>query len=218
MLTRIIESNKAIRQMQQTHQHWRARIKRQRKTQLAKKGATETIAYACIKRWKMKVNRDKQHKTVATVRKFHSVLVPIEAKQGNTWKLVVAIADTGSGPTIFRMLDVAMAVKEYGMEEPCEGLVTSDGNQLEGLCGNTAAVMRFKGHTQEVQPTVTSQVIARSRVTPILGMDFWKPHMALCNGSVQHEGERDHNRDRGRRWQHYNRAHHLLEHGKLTGA
>ena len=125
MLTRMIESNKAIRQMQQTHQQWRARIKRQRKAQLAKKGATETIA--CIKRWKMKVNRDQRHKAVASVRKFHSVLVQIEVKQGSTWKLVVAIADTGSGPTIFRMIDVAMSVKEYGMEEQCEGLVTTDG-------------------------------------------------------------------------------------------
>jgi hypothetical protein len=61
----------------------------------------------------------------------------------------VAIADTGSGPTIFRLIDVAMAVEEYGMEAPCEGLVTADGNQLEGLCGSTAAVMRFKGHTKE---------------------------------------------------------------------
>jgi hypothetical protein len=65
------------------------------------------------------------------------------------------------------------------MEAPCEGLVTADGNQLEGLCGSTAAVMQFKGHTKE--PTVTAQVIDRSRMTPILGMDFWKPHMAVFN-------------------------------------
>ena len=92
MITRMIESNKAIMQMQQTHQQGRARVKRQRKAQLAKKGATETIA--CIKIWKMKVNKDQQHKTVAAVRKFHSVLVQIEVKQGNTWKLVIAIAVT----------------------------------------------------------------------------------------------------------------------------
>ena len=177
MLTRMIESNKAIRQMQQTHQQWRARIKRQRKAQLAKKGATETIA--CIKRWKMKVNIDQRHNAVAAVRKFHPVLVQIEVKQGNTWKLVVAIADTGSGPIIFRMIDVSMAVKEYGMEEPCEGLATPDGNQVEGLRGSTASVMRFKGHTKE--HTVTAQVIDRSRMTPILGMDFWKPHTAVFN-------------------------------------
>ena len=97
----------------------------------------------------MKVNRDQRQKVVAAIRKFHSVLVQIEIKQGDTWKLVVAIADTGSGPTIFRLIDVAMAVEEYGMEAPCEGLVTADGNQLEGLCGSTAAVMRFKGHTKE---------------------------------------------------------------------
>ena len=116
---------------------------------------------------------------MATVRKFHSVLVQIQVKQGNTWKMVVAIADTGSGPTLIRMIDVAMAVKEYGMKEPCEGLVTADGNQLEGLCGSTAAVMRFKGHTKE--HTVTTQVIDRSRMMPILGMDFWKPHVAVFN-------------------------------------
>ena len=39
--------------------------------------------------------------------------------------------------------------------------------------------MRFKGHTKE--HTVTAQVIDRSRMTPILGMDFWKPHMAVFN-------------------------------------
>ena len=53
----------------------------------------------------MKVNRDQQHKAVATVKKLHSVFVEIEVKQGNTWKLAVAIADTGSGPTIFRMIE-----------------------------------------------------------------------------------------------------------------
>ena len=45
MLTRIIESNKTIRQMQQTHHPCRARARRQRKTQLANRGATEAIAY-----------------------------------------------------------------------------------------------------------------------------------------------------------------------------
>ena len=70
----------------------------------------------------MEVNRDQRQKAIAAVRKFHSVLciVQTEVKHGNTWKLVVAIADTGSGPTIFRMIDVAMAVEEYGMEAPCE--------------------------------------------------------------------------------------------------
>ena len=42
----------------------------------------------------MKVNRDQRHKAVAAVRKFHFVLVQIEVKQDNAWKLVVAIADT----------------------------------------------------------------------------------------------------------------------------
>ena len=79
MLTRMVKSNKAIRQMRQTYQQHRARARRQRKTQLAKKGATEAIAY--IKRWKMKANRDQRQKVIAAVRKFHSVLVQIEVKQ-----------------------------------------------------------------------------------------------------------------------------------------
>ena len=39
--------------------------------------------------------------------------------------------------------------------------------------------MRVKGHTKE--HTVTAQVIDRSRMPPILGIDFWKPHMAVFN-------------------------------------
>ena len=38
----------------------------------------------------MNVNRDRRHKAVAAVRKIHSVLVQVEVKQGNTWKLVLA--------------------------------------------------------------------------------------------------------------------------------
>ena len=142
---------------------------------------------------------------MATVSKFHSILTQIEVKQGNTWKLVVAVADTGRGPTIFRMIDVAMAVKEYGMEEPCAGLVTADVNQLEGLCGSTAAVACFKGHPKE--HTFTAQVIDRSRMTPILPSGL----LEATHGSVQHECECDYNRDRIRRWHHHNRAYQLLE-------
>ena len=63
------------------------------------------------------------------------------------------------------------------MQLPWEGLVTADGNQLKGLCGSTAAIMRFKGHTKE--HTVTTQVIDNKIMTPIMGMDFWRPHNAV---------------------------------------
>ena len=115
--------------------------------------------------------------TVAAIQKFHSVLIEVEVKQGGEWMTVVVTSDSGSGIAIFRMVDVETAVAEYGMQPPCEGLVTADGNKLKGLCGQCAAITRFKGHTKE--HTVTTQVIDSKRMTPIMGMDFWKPHNAV---------------------------------------
>ena len=82
------------------------------------------------------------------------------------------------------MVDVETAVAEYGMQPPCEGLVTADGNKLKGLCGQCAAIMRFKGHTKE--HTVTAQVIDNKRLTPIMGMDVWKPHNAVFDLKTNH--------------------------------
>ena len=92
---------------------------------------------------------------------------------------MLVIADTGSGPTIFRMVDVATAVEECGMHPAWGNLVTSDGSPLEGLCGRTAATMRWAGHTKE--HTVTTQVMDRMHMTLIIDMDFWQPHNTVFN-------------------------------------
>ena len=178
----MVESNKTIREVRQTYAKNRAKVRRERKAQLGRVGATESIA--AIKKWKMKCDRERKHVTVAAIRKFHSVLIEVEVKQGGEWMTVVVIADSGSGITIFRMVDVETAVAEYGMQPPCEGLVTADGNKLKGLCGQCAAIMRFKGHTKE--HTVTTQVIENTRMTPIMGMDFWKPHNAVFDLKNNH--------------------------------
>ena len=111
------------------------------------------------------------------------------------------------------MIDVALAANEYGIEEPCEGLVTSDGNQLEGLCGSKSAVVRFKGHTKE--HTATAPVIGRSGMPPILGMDVWKPHLAVFNMKENVITIDSLNSDIRRRWQRHNRAHRLLERSEI---
>ena len=90
---------------------------------------------------------------------------------------MVCIAYTGSGVTIFRLTDLTTAIQEYGMEAPCGDLVTADGNPLQGLCGQTAAEMRFAEGSKV--HTVTTQVMDKKHMTPILGMDFWQPHNAV---------------------------------------
>ena len=53
------------------------------------------------------------------------------------------IADTGTGPNIFRMMDVDTAAAEFGMAPAQPGLVTADSSTLAGLCGRTTVQMRF---------------------------------------------------------------------------
>ena len=52
------------------------------------------------------------------------------------------------------------------------------------MCGQCAAIMRFKGHTKE--HTVTTQVIDNTRMTPIMGIDFWKPHNVVFDLKNNH--------------------------------
>ena len=51
MLARMVESNKTICEVRQTYAKDRARVRRERKTQLGRVGTTEAIA--AIKKWKM---------------------------------------------------------------------------------------------------------------------------------------------------------------------
>ena len=118
---------------------------------------------------------------MAAARKFHSVLIRVQVRNGKEWKSMICIADTGSGVTIFRLTDLSTAIAEYGIEAPCDDLVTADGSTLQGLCGQTAAEMRF--HEGSKVHTVTTQVIDKQQMTPILGMDFWQPHNAVFNTS-----------------------------------
>ena len=147
MLTRMIESNTLGRMVHQQFTQARARARRERTAMLNKRDAVDPLAM--IKRWKMQVNRDRSQQAVATANKLHSLLIEVEVKQKGTWKRVIVIADTGSGPTISRMVDAASSVEEYGMRPSCGNLVTADGSPLEGLCGSTAATMRWAGHTKE---------------------------------------------------------------------
>ena len=135
---------------------------------MKKVGATEQTC--SIRRWQLNCSKAKQQQVVAAARKFHSVLIRVEVKQGTSWVSMICIADTGSGVTIFRQTDLETAILECGIEAPCSDLVTADGNTLQGICGQTAAGMRFAGGTKV--HTVATQVVDKRSMTPILGMDF----------------------------------------------
>jgi hypothetical protein len=63
---------------------------------------------------------------------FHSVLIQVEVRHKKEWKRVLAIADTGSGPTILRMVDLASVEEMHaGWEDELDPadvrLLTADG-------------------------------------------------------------------------------------------
>ena len=116
MLARMVESNRAMREARQPYIKCRANVRRERKIQLGRACATESIA--AIKKWKMKCDRDQKHVTVPLQwQQYESStqsLLKLKSSRGpgGKWTTVVVIADSGSGITIFGMVDVETAVKE----------------------------------------------------------------------------------------------------------
>ena len=84
----------------------------------------------------------------------------------------MVIADTGAGPNIFRLTDVASVIAEFGLEAPQAGLVTADGSALAGLCGSATVQIRFSKERQT--HSITAQILDRQHLTPLIGMEFWK--------------------------------------------
>ena len=74
------------------------------------------------------------------------MLTKIDIKISKGWQTVVVIADTGAGPNIFRLMDVAAATAEFGLAPPEDGLVTADGITLAGLYGSAAVQIHFHGN------------------------------------------------------------------------
>lgn len=108
MLARMVESNKAISKVRQAFASAHAKRRRDRRNILKRAGAVEQTC--SIRRWQLNCHKDKQQKAVAAARKFHSVLIQVEVKQGSRWVSMVCIADTGSGVTIFRLTDLTTAI------------------------------------------------------------------------------------------------------------
>ena len=140
--------------------------RRERRDILKQAGATEKPC--CVRRWQLNYRKDKQKTVVAAARKFHSVLIRVQVRNGKEWKSMICIADTGSGVTIFWLTDLSTAIAEYGIEAPCDDLATADGSTLQGLCGQTVAAMRFhegsKVHTVPTSPLIPLSVIAPSGI------------------------------------------------------
>ena len=128
------------------------------------------------KKWRVQHQCDRAARNNKVAAACHSVLILAEVKTApQIWKTVVVIADTGSGPSIFRLVDVDTAVKEHGLQPFQQHLVTADGSALKGLLGSTSLCLRFP---QATHPTseydLPSAIITeQSSSTPIIGVDFW---------------------------------------------
>ena len=109
-----------------------------------------------------------EERAVAAVR-FHSLLVQIEIMHQGKWRSAAAIADTGSGPNVFRIIDLT-AEEACNLQLPAR-CVTADGSVLNGLVGTGSVTIRFEG--SHIEHTLEAQVSSSKQITPIVGMDFW---------------------------------------------
>ena len=80
MLTRMVEGNRAISQVRQAFAAARAKRRRERRDILKQAGATEKPC--CVRRWQLNYRKDKQKTVVAAARKFHSVLIRVQVRNG----------------------------------------------------------------------------------------------------------------------------------------
>ena len=141
MLTRLVQNHNAMQQVRQQTMQIRARRRKARRLHLQNAGVKATLCM--VRRWQIKCWHSKRRNIAATVRQFHSLLIQIEVRTAHGCQSVVVIADTGTGPNIFRMMDVDTAAAEFGMAPAQPGLVTADSSTLAGLCGRTTVQMRF---------------------------------------------------------------------------
>ena len=127
----------------------------------------------------MQAQDQRQRQTVAAT--FHSVLVEMGIRhrgkdsRSAEWKRVVAIADTGSGPSIVKLMDLSTATEQYPqlmsqLDQPDMQLLTADGSLMKNLAG--ATVVRRPVSQVEIQ--TRAQVVTLNSDTPIIGVDVWE--------------------------------------------
>ena len=128
--------------------------------------------------------REQQKKEVVAAVNFRSVLVQIDVRHEGTWKKALAIADSGSGKTIFQLADWAeiAATEGESLGEANHGLVTADGSPLEGLAG--AGTVRFRFTGSEKVHQVESE-LTQHTTTRILGTNFWEQNKAIFDFASQ---------------------------------
>ena len=128
-------------------------------------------------RWRIKARRQAtKDRTVAAIR-FHSLLVQIEIMYQGKWRAASAIADTGSGPNVFRIIDLT-SDEAANLQLPAR-CVTADGSTLNGLVGTGSVTIRFEG--SPIEHTKEAQISSSKQITPIVGMDFWATKGAILS-------------------------------------
>ena len=78
--------------------------------------------------------------------KFHSVIIQVQFKVHERWVDVVAIADTGSGPSLIANQEVVDGFGDDDVYPSSTRLLGADGSPLADIIGCTEkATFRFKG-------------------------------------------------------------------------
>ena len=115
---------------------------------------------------------------------FRSVLVEIEVWKEEEWCRALAIADSGSGRTIFQLQDWegAPAASRGALGKSSGSLVTADGSPLQGLTGSGTVQFRFAG-TEPVHHVAAELTTAST--TRILGVNFWEQKKATFDFAEQ---------------------------------
>ena len=121
--------------------------------------------------------------TVAAVA-FRSVLVQVEVWKEEEWCRALAIADSGSGRTIFQLQDWqgAPAASRGVLGESSGSLVTADGSPLQGLAGSGLVQFRFAGTKQIHKVSAELTTVSTTR---IIGVNFWEPKQATFDFAEQ---------------------------------
>ena len=132
------------------------------------------------KRAIQKLRRNTDHKKQVAAIKFHSILVKVEVKHKGKWHKTIAIADSGSGPSIFKICDVT-----GGVEPSQSRLVTADGSPMRGMAGAGTVKIRFPESNKDTEYSVTSEITTAPEFTRILGTQFMKENNAIIDFETQ---------------------------------
>ena len=128
--------------------------------------------------WKNNSRARARRKAAATFRvasvKFHSILIQVDFWNGSEWIRAVAIADTGSGPTIVSERSVVEGIPRHDRAPSTVRLISADGSPLKGITGDVSSTIKFKFAGSTIEHTLPEAELSLDEdTTSIIGNGFW---------------------------------------------